>query len=91
VQTYSTLTFAMSALSPASSPRLPSPPPMAEDQLGPLSPSVGISEEQGKSGLVGSVDHGASRRIRPGTKSADMAEGPPLMELKDVSFQSSAS
>ena len=72
----------MAGVSPSSSPRLPSPPPIAEDQIGPKSP-IAASEEQGK--LFSSVDHGASRRIRPGTKAADMAEGPPLVELVEVS------
>ncbi|ORY11289.1 Mob1/phocein [Clohesyomyces aquaticus] len=70
-----------SALSPSSSPRLPSPPPIAEDQLGPKSP-IASSEEQQKLWL--SVDHGAARRIRPGTKAADMAEGPPLVDLSEI-------
>lgn len=71
----------MAGVSPSSSPRLPSPPPIAEDQIGPKSP-IAASEEQGK--LFSSVDHGASRRIRPGTKAADMAEGPPLVELIEI-------
>lgn len=70
-----------SALSPSSSPRLPSPPPIAEDQLGPKSP-IAATEEQQK--LFSSLDHGASRRIRPGTKAEDMAEGPPLIDLSEV-------
>ncbi|KAK5119643.1 hypothetical protein LTR85_007472 [Meristemomyces frigidus] len=73
----------MAAHSPASSPRLPSPPPMAEDQVGPMSPGFSLFEEHGK--LQGNtVDGGASRRIRPGTKAADMAEGPPLVELQEI-------
>ncbi|KAF1980128.1 Mob1/phocein [Bimuria novae-zelandiae CBS 107.79] len=67
-----------SAPSPSSSPRLPSPPPIAEDQLSPLP----ATEEQQK--LFSSLDNGASRRIRPGTKAEDMAEGPPLVELSEV-------
>lgn len=43
-----------------------------------------LSEEQGKLG-VASSEVGASRRIRPGTKAADMTEGPPLMDLADAS------
>ncbi|KAF2475801.1 Mob1/phocein [Lindgomyces ingoldianus] len=73
--------MAASALSPSSSPRLPSPPPIAEDQLGPKSP-IAQTEEQQK--LWQSVDHGAARRIRPGTKAADMAEGPPLVDLSEI-------
>ncbi|KAF2662377.1 Mob1/phocein [Lophiostoma macrostomum CBS 122681] len=70
-----------SALSPASSPRLPSPPPMAEDQLGPKSP-IATPEEQQK--LFTTLDHGAARRIRPGTRAEDMAEGPPLVDISEI-------
>ncbi|KAK7523769.1 Mob1/phocein [Phyllosticta citriasiana] len=66
----------MTAMSPSSSPRLPSPPPIAEDQSGPKSPASDEHES--------TVDQGASRRIRSGTKAADMAEGPPLADLKDI-------
>lgn len=56
---------------------------MAEDQLGPKSPSLAGSLEHGKLGA--NIFHdGASRRIRPGTKAADMPEGPPLVPLKDI-------
>ncbi|KAF2785683.1 Mob1/phocein [Melanomma pulvis-pyrius CBS 109.77] len=73
--------MAASALSPSSSPRLPSPPPIAEDQLGPKSP-LPATEEQQK--LFSNLDHGAARRIRPGTKADDMAEGPPLVDLSEI-------
>ena len=63
--------------SPAS-PRLPSPPPIPEDQLSPIS----ASPEQQK--LFSNLDHNAARRIRPGTKAEDMAEGPPLVDLSEV-------
>ncbi|KAF9693947.1 hypothetical protein EKO04_007784 [Ascochyta lentis] len=63
--------------SPAS-PRLPSPPPIAEDQLSP----VPASAEQQK--FFSNLDHAAARRIRPGTKAEDMAEGPPLVELSEI-------
>ncbi|CAO2652867.1 Nn.00g022780.m01.CDS01 [Neocucurbitaria sp. VM-36] len=63
--------------SPAS-PRLPSPPPIPEDQLSPVS----ASPEQQK--LFSNLDHAAARRIRPGTKAEDMAEGPPLVELSEI-------
>ncbi|KAF2125137.1 Mob1/phocein [Dothidotthia symphoricarpi CBS 119687] len=59
------------------SPRLPSPPPIAEDQLSPA-----VSSEQQK--LFSNLDHGAARRIRPGTRAEDMAEGPPLVELTEI-------
>jgi hypothetical protein len=72
------------AVPPSSSPRLPSPPPIAEDQTGPTSPAVGPFDENNK--LPGSTPDGsASRRIRPGTMAEDMAEGPPLVELSEVS------
>ncbi|KAK3678274.1 hypothetical protein LTR78_001569 [Recurvomyces mirabilis] len=71
------------AHSPASSPRLPSPPPIAEDQLGPASPGLSLFEEHGKL-PSNAIDTGASRRIRPGTKAEDMAEGPPLVELHEI-------
>ncbi|KAF2844596.1 Mob1/phocein, partial [Plenodomus tracheiphilus IPT5] len=63
--------------SPAS-PRLPSPPPIPEDQLSP----VPASPEQQK--LFSNLDHAAERRIRPGTKAEDMAEGPPLVDLSEI-------
>lgn len=40
-------------------------------------------QQKGDAMSVG-VDQGASRRIRPGTKAADMHEGPPLIELSEV-------
>jgi hypothetical protein len=64
--------------SPAS-PRLPSPPPIPEDQLSPISATP---EQQQK--LFSNLDHNAARRIRPGTKAEDMAEGPPLVDLSEV-------
>ncbi|KAL6710993.1 hypothetical protein ACN47E_006868 [Coniothyrium glycines] len=60
------------------SPRLPSPPPIPEDQLSPVS----ASPEQQK--FFSNLDHAAERRIRPGTKAEDMAEGPPLVELSEI-------
>ena len=53
---------------------------MAEDQVGPASPGMSLYDD-GKSLPTSS---GASRRIRPGTKAEDMAEGPPLVELSDI-------
>ncbi|KAJ5113773.1 hypothetical protein N7456_002307 [Penicillium angulare] len=74
-------------VSPSSSPRLPSPPPFTEVQIGPQSPSVG--ETFGKDGeqLLGAPageEDGSTRRIRPGTKTADMAFGPPLIPLSQL-------
>jgi hypothetical protein len=67
---------------PPSSPRLPSPPPPTEIQIGPKSPSA--QEPTIEQSII---DSNASRRIHPGTKSADMAAGPPLMPLGEVSLQ----
>ena len=75
--------MAASAISPASSPRLPSPPPIAEDQLGPKSPIAGTDEQHR---LFSKLDAGGARRIRPGTKAVDMAEGPPLVDLSEVGY-----
>lgn len=71
------------AASPSSSPRLPSPPPIAEDQI---SPSAGPNDEHGQLGANMNLlnDAAAIRRIRPGTKAEDMHEGPPLVELADI-------
>ena len=75
------------AMSPSSSPRLPSPPPFTEVQIGPKSPTVGASATGSEHDLggVNKLDMGATRRIRPGTKAADMASGPPLVPLAEVS------
>ncbi|KAI6821322.1 Mob1/phocein [Hortaea werneckii] len=74
----------MAAHSPASSPRLPSPPPIAEDQVGPTSPGISLYEDHGKLQTPIDSNAAASRRIRPGTKAEDMAEGPPLVDLQDL-------
>lgn len=74
-------------VSPSSSPRLPSPPPFTEVQIGPQSPSVGESSGKDSEQLLGGApgeDDGSTRRIRPGTKTADMAFGPPLIPLSQV-------
>jgi Mob1/phocein family len=78
------------AASPSSSPRLPSPPPIAEDQIGPKSPLTAVSDEQAKIDFPENFNQGASRRIRPGTKAADMPEGPPLMELTEARISASS-
>ncbi|CAD0108684.1 unnamed protein product [Aureobasidium uvarum] len=67
--------------SPSSSPRLPSPPPIAEDQI---SPSAGLDSEERMLGASHKADVDAQRRIRPGTKAEDMQEGPPLVELQQI-------
>lgn len=86
------------ALSPSSSPRLPSPPPFPEVQLGPRSPTMNTSSNTASPGLPNpgnaspglidqtKLDDGSTRRIRPGTKAADMASGPPLVPLAEVGF-----
>ncbi|KAJ5172750.1 hypothetical protein N7492_005343 [Penicillium capsulatum] len=74
-------------VSPSSSPRLPSPPPFPEVQIGPQSPSTGESfSPDADNILVGTPggDGSSTRRIRPGTKAADMAFGPPLIPLSQL-------
>jgi hypothetical protein len=80
------------AMSPSSSPRLPSPPPFTEVQIGPKSPTTGASAtgSELELGGINKPDTGATRRIRPGTKAADMASGPPLVPLSEVSYTSQA-
>ncbi|KAK0629882.1 Mob1/phocein [Bombardia bombarda] len=70
---------------PPSSPRLPSPPPPAEIQIGPKSPSMGPnSTRQAQQIEQTAIDANAKRRIHPGTKSADMAAGPPLVPIQEL-------
>lgn len=79
--------MAAAGVSPSSSPRLPSPPPFTEVQIGPKSPSVGESFGNDAEQMLGPAHgghDGSTRRIRPGTKAADMAFGPPLVELAQV-------
>ncbi|PNY29363.1 MOB kinase activator-like 4 [Tolypocladium capitatum] len=72
------------ALAP-SSPRLPSPPPPAEIQISPNSPSGGATVSPEAAQMDQTVlDANSHRRIHPGTKAADMAAGPPLL---DSAFQ----
>ncbi|KAK9422717.1 hypothetical protein SUNI508_00580 [Seiridium unicorne] len=66
---------------PPSSPRLPSPPPPAEDQIAPKSPGLDTQASQMDQGLV---DTNSKRRIHPGTKAEDMAAGPPLVPLNEL-------
>ncbi|KAH7353416.1 Mob1/phocein family protein [Plectosphaerella cucumerina] len=77
----------MSAVTMApSSPRLPSPPPAAEDQLGPQSPmgSGAQANRQPSQHEQSLIDSNAKRRIHPGSKAQDMAAGPPLMPLNEL-------
>ncbi|PKX98974.1 Mob1 family protein [Aspergillus novofumigatus IBT 16806] len=79
--------MAAAGASPSSSPRLPSPPPFTEVQIGPKSPSVGDSfgkETQEFLAASKGNDNASSRRIRPGTNAADMAVGPPLIPLSQL-------
>ncbi|KAL8716506.1 MAG: hypothetical protein Q9225_006169 [Loekoesia sp. 1 TL-2023] len=73
-------------LSPSHSPRLPSPPPFPEVQIGPQSPTLnaaaGTSTQANDD--TSKYDQSATRRIRPGTKAADMASGPPLVPLAQL-------
>ncbi|PFH56898.1 hypothetical protein XA68_15812 [Ophiocordyceps unilateralis] len=72
------------ALAP-SSPRLPSPPPAAEIQIGPKSPSGGPTVNPQAIQMEQTVlDAHSRRRIHPGTKAADMAAGPPLIPLSEL-------
>ncbi|OHW91634.1 mob1 phocein family protein [Colletotrichum incanum] len=68
-----------------SSPRLPSPPPPAEIQIGPKSPSMGAQSNRQASPMEQSlIEANSRRRIHPGTKAADMAAGPPLVPLNEL-------
>ncbi|KAL1301999.1 hypothetical protein AAFC00_002452 [Neodothiora populina] len=73
----------MAEQAPSSSPRLPSPPPIAEDQI---SPAALSGDDHGK--LEGQLsllnDQAAMRRIRPGSRAEDMHSGPPLVQLSDI-------
>ncbi|KAM0493048.1 hypothetical protein ACHAQF_008487 [Verticillium nonalfalfae] len=73
------------ALAAPPSPRLPSPPPAAEDQIGPPSPSMGAQANRLAAQLEKSImEANAKRRIHPGTKAQDMATGPPLVPLNEL-------
>jgi hypothetical protein len=73
-------------VSPSSSPRLPSPPPFTEVQIGPQSPSVGetFGRDADLLGVAMGEKDASTRRIRPGTKSADIASGPPVIPISQV-------
>ena len=72
--------------SPATSPRLPSPPPFPEVQIGPKSPTSGTTGGNGSQDAEekARIYKNASRRVRPGTKSEDWLFGPPLIPLSEV-------
>ncbi|KAG2413259.1 hypothetical protein HFD88_002448 [Aspergillus terreus] len=86
--------MAAAGVTQSSSPRLPSPPPFTEVQIGPKSPSVGESFGKDAEEILGAsanADDASTRRIRPGTKAVDMAAGPPLIPLSQVSVNKIAS
>lgn len=65
------------------SPRLPSPPPPAEIQIGPKSPGLPADQESQQMEQT-ILNANSRRRIHPGTKGADMAAGPPLVPLNEL-------
>lgn len=73
---------------PPSSPRLPSPPPAAEIQIGPKSPAAAgatLAQQQMEQQMEQTIlDANSKRRIHPGTRAADFAVGPPLVPLNEV-------
>ena len=80
--------FVPDMAAPASpSQRLPSPPPFPEVQIGPKSPGMGpsVPSTATEAENAAKYDQYATRRIRPGTKAADMAAGLPLIPLAQVS------
>lgn len=74
------------SMSPSSSPRLPSPPPFPEVQIGPKSPGMNVTQGIAHLDIEDSaaLDSGSTRRIRRGTPAAVMAAGPPLIPLAQV-------
>ncbi|KAI0132543.1 Mob1/phocein [Xylariales sp. AK1849] len=70
---------------PSSSPRLPSPPPPAEIQIGPKSPGLDTpASRQAQQMELTIADANSKRRIHPGTKAEYMAAGPPLVPLNEL-------
>ncbi|CAK7273710.1 hypothetical protein SEPCBS119000_005798 [Sporothrix epigloea] len=73
---------------PPTSPRLPSPPPAAEIQIGPKSPAASgaeLAQQQMEQQMEQSIfDANSKRRIRRGTRAADFAVGPPLVPLNEL-------
>ncbi|KAL8741910.1 MAG: hypothetical protein Q9190_005534 [Brigantiaea leucoxantha] len=80
------MTVTAATRSPSHSPRLPSPPPFPEVQFGPQSPTSSIPPSTINPEIedASKIDKSATRRIRPGTKAAEMAYGPPLVPLSEV-------
>lgn len=73
-------------MSPTTSPRLPSPPPFPEVQIGPKSPSLnpGTTSAPPSNTDAPKINGVSADRIRPGTKAVDMAAGPPLVPLEEI-------
>ncbi|SZF02094.1 unnamed protein product [Blumeria hordei] len=70
---------------PPTSPRLPSPPPPTEIQIGPKSTSMARSHNEELLNVEQSViEANSKRRIHPGTRAADMATGPSLIPLSEL-------
>ena len=59
---------------------------MPELQFGPQSPLTGATMSESQDEANNKQDESARRRIRPGTKAADMAKGPPLVPLNQVVY-----
>lgn len=84
--------MATAGVQSSTSPRLPSPPPLTEVQIGPPSPSVDESSGQDAEQSLGYTpdsnndEASATRRVRLGSKAIDMAAGPPLIPLAQVSL-----
>ncbi|KAF2276821.1 Mob1/phocein [Westerdykella ornata] len=74
--------MSFTARSPSSSPRLPSPPPIPEDQLGPKSPLLAAAGDQQM--LSGDLDTGSGRRIRPGAKAEEVDQAPNLPDIEQL-------
>ncbi len=80
-------TKTLKMVSPSNSPRAYSPPPAPEVQFAGTQPPIVIGEPGPiiqEAEDTAKLDQGATRRIRPGTKAADMASGPPLVPLNQV-------
>lgn len=78
------------SMSPSSSPRLPSPPPIPEVQIGPKSPGLDPTTVSAPVNVDSpKISNGSPDRVRPGTKAAVMAAGPPLIPLDEVCLDSS--
>ncbi|EPE08694.1 mob1 family protein [Ophiostoma piceae UAMH 11346] len=73
---------------PPTSPRLPSPPPAAEIQIGPKSPAMPgatLAQQQMEQQMEQTIlDANSKRRIHPGTRASDFAAGPPLVPLNEL-------